>query len=849
MNLRPFALTLALLAPALLVGGVMAWLGRPAEAVVAEGAAVIDRKLALFKTFDVVIVGNSKARTDIEPDALAAALGLARGRVVAIDVAASTAPTWYAVLENRVYGGGYQPKLVIVYGPLGMALDTEAHGAVQRMRLEEQLGPVEPVIGPKVLGRSAGESWIDRAGQRRTELHGAALETIRGLAVGLAFPEGTTGSLVERGNQRAAPALDRMFGAEADLLQGTRARVIPVAEAEGPLMVAQSNDAAASLLPDFVALAAAHDSRVVVVRAPVAASERASDKVDPAVVRGVVDLLNTQGAGWVDLSGLPLPGDAFRDGLHLNKKGRDVLTARLATAIQESGALGGGPIKEARAPITPTSVARVGAGPDIAPVTFKRTPTPCGYIASTPQFAALGDGALAAAGLGPVSPVVVTQDGTPLQPHAARATFADACGGGYAHFGREIRLAPNDTADAPHTFAVGLAETLTVRTGQGDEAMWVYPGTTVQWTFDAPPEGAPGEEAGRLAVEARVRVIGAGEAFLRAGGAEARLGRPADLPADMASGAPVTAAARVTPSGGAGPWTLEITSPPGGPWLVVEGVALGDGEARTWLWGEAPAPARLLEGGVRYAGDPPPVPFGAGLESGDKGTRRLAVPGLDALDDPSTAARLGVRDCSPLRLHADGQRLTAPHTSPADVAAKGGGRYAHEGGYLLVGPVNPLAPEAVGHTWTAALDPARTCEAGRWLYPGDVMTVTAAVESMKRLRHGATRLVLEGAAFASPGHAGPVTVSLKVKGAVVVDETVPAARWGAGRVEWTLTPPLPPRVNPVVVELRSAADSAWVLVGNVMLAEDLPDATLPAGPLPDATLPAGTPPAGNGGSP
>lgn len=807
-------LGLALLLPALLVGGVVRSLGAERERPLSEAATAMEARLHAAPEVSVVLLGNSKARTDIDTAALARTLGVKPGSVVTLDVPASTAPAWYAVLENRVYAQGYRPPLVVVYGPLTMTLDTKVYSAIQRQRLEEHMAAVEPVLGPKVLGRSGGATLLDRASERRSEVHTAILDAVKGAAVAW-FAPSTGGSpsssastsgedLVARGLAQADPALERLFGESASLASAGPTRVIPVAEAQGPLIASQGGTAADSLLGDFADLVAANGGRLVFVRAPLAPTDRASDRVAPEALKGVVSLLNERHAGWMDLGSLDLPDTAFRDELHMNEKGRTVLTARLGEGLVALGATRPGDLDPARAPFVASAIERVGAAPALPPITPTRDTSACGFVAATPALTPLGDGPLGDLGAGAVSPVVVTQDGQPLRPHAPRADFAERCGGAFAHFGRELRLSPSDSAEADHAYALALSPDLPLRTDAGETAWWVYPGTTLRFTFTEPwPGAAP------PAVHAIVRAVTPGTPTLRAGGASVDL-----------AGEAVTRVGAVTAGSTAGTWTIEVSAPAEGPYTLVEALAVGDGEDRAWLVGGAPTPVRMIAARPLYAAPPPVLPAGP-VTQGEGDLRMLRVPGYSAVDDPSTFARLGVRDCSPLRVSADGKPLTASHIPVADVNAKGGGRYAHVGDALLFGAPNPLAPATA--TYTAELDTQRLCEAGWWVYPGDVVTIPGPLEGLRKLRFGATRLQLDGAAFApSPsGGSGPITVRLRVRDVVRVDATLSADQWNAGPIVLPLDPPLAPRAAPVTLEIASDAASAWVIVSNVVLAEDV----------------------------
>lgn len=801
MKIVPLALSVAL--PLALVGGALAAFGAPGERPITPDAKELDARLAREKAPEVVLLGNSKVRTDIDLAALRKALG--SGPVVELRVEATSAPTWYAVLENRVFAAGHTPKLVVVYGPLSRILETQPQGEIDRQRLEAQLGPVEPVIDKKVFRREGDGGLLDRARNRRTELHGALMEGVKDLSVGLFFGKPEQTDVLARGKDVADPALDKVFGEGAQLADADRRRVIPIVEREATARTGGAVAPADTLVPDFVALAEAHGARIVFVRAPVPPSNVTEDAVGQETVKQTLDVLNAEGAGWIDLSRIGLPETAYKDSLHMNKKGRDVLTAELAARLTGMDALGSGPMPVARAPVAPDRVERVGTPPALPAATFARTDTACGYAAGFPGLDAVNDVALATLGVGQLSPVRVLQDGVPLRPHATRADFAEKCAGAFVHFPRELRASPTDAADAAHTFTVDLSPDLPLRNEAGDEAWWVYPGTAARLAFDDAWDAG----RGALTVEVEARVIGAGTPVLKVAGQE----RPLDGEGDDRT---VRVAVPAPPTG---PWAIEVASPADGPWVAIERVAVGEGAERVHLIGREPAPVRLTQGRTTWTGTPPAVSHGAAVEARSEKLRALALPGLGFLSDDALSKRLGVADCSPVRLFADGKKLTAPHTAVAAIEQHGGGRYHHADDALLFGPPHALAPD--GAAYTAALDPERKCESGLWLYPGDTLVGLAIPVELGSLRHGARRLALTAHAFHPDGAAPkPLRVKLKVKDEVRVDAEIPADRLDGTPVVFPLEPALPPRTTRIELGLATPPDGAWVLLSLATLDEE-----------------------------
>jgi hypothetical protein len=89
--------------------------GRVVNARVARGDAVsaMDWVLAQHDP-QVVLMGPSYANTDVRPDLIAARLKIPRNDIAMLSIPNSVGAHWYAVLKNRVFANGYEPKLVVI---------------------------------------------------------------------------------------------------------------------------------------------------------------------------------------------------------------------------------------------------------------------------------------------------------------------------------------------------------------------------------------------------------------------------------------------------------------------------------------------------------------------------------------------------------------------------------------------------------------------------------------------------------------------------------------------------------------------------------------------------------------
>ncbi|MDP2304677.1 MAG: hypothetical protein Q8P18_01450 [Pseudomonadota bacterium] len=842
-SVRPgvVAIALAILLPLATLAIPLAWWARPdPEASLAPVAAGMEKSLA--NDPEVVLLGASKVYTDLDQAALAGALASSPDEVKPLNLSGTTAPVWYAVLKNRVYGTGKKPKLILVYSTFDWALAARPSGETERAVLLAQMGSDEEVLRRKSLGAGAGGAMWDRVRRRRTESHAAMMGLVRDAAVG--FTLATPGAApagegrVAAGAALAAPALDALFGMEAGLDLSAANRAIPIVE-EARKQAAASTRLEDTLLPDFLEMAAAHDAKIVFIHAPVRLSSEFGFQVEPQLMRDAVQAINDAGAGYVDLRELRLGDAAFGDAAHLNRVGRDTLTRALIERLLAMGVGGDGPIAAARLPVvtTPPRVARVGTPPVFPAVVPKRGPRACGWEAPIPELRPINDFALQAAGLGMVSPLVLLEDGVPMKAHATRDEFDDACTGAFLHQERGAKFSPTGSdpaAASARTYTFALSPDAPMRTEQGFEAWWVYPGTSLTFDFDAAEEPAADR---RIVVDAVVFGAGTGAATARVGdGPEVPLAgvglhRTATLVSPTPAGSP--------PSG---PWRLTISAPADGGWVLLRRVVYGTAEDPRFVVG-APGGSSvgIVTADVAYAA--PPQPLGP-LGVATPGAGGTATYDLGAMGVPDTRALwqlASVSGCSPVRVLEDGTPLPSPVVRAEEVT-KGPGRFAQVGTLLTVTGSDATAPGANGRAYTARLDESRRCRGLRWLYPGDTATFTVKPASLSPLLADATRVEIGGAAIVAsnappaatvgasmgsvgatggtePGSGPQGTLRIHVGDTVYLDARFPLADLATTPPAWTIDPPLPRGTEPIVLELAIPPDAPYTLFTSLALSE------------------------------
>lgn len=772
----------AVLGALLVLGPPLAYWSRPEDAPgPTERAAALAGRMQ--RPPEVVVLGASKVGTDLDRAALARGLGTDPAALAMLHLSGTTAATWYAILDNIVYGRGYAPRLVVVYSTFDWALATAPVGEIARKTLMDLVEPGDDVVRQKALGGAGGGTTLERMRQRRTTANRAFFSAIRDLSVGLVLAPGGPEGAVASGHALAEGALEELFGAEAGLDTSATPQAIPIVEAERPAARAAA-DAASSLLGDFADLVAAHGGKLVFVDAPVKRAAQAQFRVEPEVMRDAVAILRERGVGFVDLAHPGMPDSAFGDGAHLNRLGRDALTAALLERLDAIGALGDGAMAPAQvAPVPPPMLGtRTGTVPAVAIQSLRRGVGACGWEAVVPAFREISDSALQAAGLGQVSPLVFTEDEVPLRPHAARAAFTETCSGAFLHQGRLVKFTPGGDdpgAAERRTYAAGFSAAAPLASPLGSEAWWVYPGTELRLDLPA-PEGAAGTPAGgEVDVDALVFGPGTGQVTIGAPG-EAFAAMSGDGPARHAT----------VPFAGA----VVVASPADGPFVLVRRVVRGAGEdSIAWLGSPGRQATGALGSEVVYAAAPPPLPALPPPTVDGPDTLRFDLRATGVPSTHAVRAAASLSGCSPIRVAAAGAAPGALVVREQDLD-RGVGTFAQSGTDLLLRVAAPAAAPADPGAFTVSLDPARACQGMRWLYPGDRVEVLVSAQRAATLLGPVDRVEVGGVAFPAEGASpGPAMGRIEVRSgaATILDATFELDALSQRPPAWTLDPPAP----------------------------------------------------------
>jgi len=267
----------------------------------------------------VVVVGNSRAASDLDAVALEQALGLPDGGVGSLTVPGSSMPTWLALVEHGVYGRGCRPDLLLVYGAVPSLLTREASRSERELYLAELLPGGDPRLGDDPLHAA----WT-RARGRAAAVRDA---TFQGLGAGIA-------SLWTGEDGRAAldEATDLVFrGADTQAR-----RVVPIAEAiDGGTTIA--NRPEDTWFDELAALVAGHGGVVAVVSCPASMENEALAPETLALLDAAAGAVEAAGGVSLDRPAGTQPRAYYADSMHLLPVGARANSAAVGAALVQSG--------------------------------------------------------------------------------------------------------------------------------------------------------------------------------------------------------------------------------------------------------------------------------------------------------------------------------------------------------------------------------------------------------------------------------------------------------------------------------------------------------------------------------
>ncbi len=281
---------------------------------------------------EVLILGNSTANTNIVPAVIARELGIKPKKVVTLSVPNSVGSHWYAILKNRVYANGHQPRLVVVVSPLVAMLLSEPFSEASYLNLYAQMGEEELVLDEHVS--RPNPTWA-KIRENRGVLREASLNSIRDAAVGLFFGGEDVGAETDA-------AMDRLFS-DDKVDHARHVNALPVAHYEVTVDPSIALTTDASMLAQLAEIATEHGSKLVFLRTPMAPSTPPEKEIDLPVPEGteadVTALLEDAGHLFVDMETFPVLDAHFNNVGHMNNHGANQISLAFAELIRELGLL------------------------------------------------------------------------------------------------------------------------------------------------------------------------------------------------------------------------------------------------------------------------------------------------------------------------------------------------------------------------------------------------------------------------------------------------------------------------------------------------------------------------------
>jgi len=816
MPQRVIAVVLALLLPSLVLAyGLSRLLEAPDDALSVAAQRMED--LLADDQPQVVVLGNSLVGRGADAKIIGAGLGDSPVSVGRVWEPGTRPANWYLFMANRVYANGHRPHVMVVLMAPQTLFDAELSSDLAQKSFANHVGEYEPVVNLKVFGQESPNPWLQRLRDQRGAFQEWWAATLRAASVGL-FHGDAELPLLERGEAVAGPALERVFQADGAVDMALHQRVIPVVEhAVEASVESDASVVAASFVPDLLDLAEEHGTRVVFVWMPMLPETEAKVVVAPAVQAEFIRTLNERGAAYLDMSGLGYPRQLFEDFAHLGPAGKKRFSAELAAALAQLGVMDGGPFRANELPLSLDYQARlVGTPPDLGTVEPKPDPggEACRFLVNAAQWQALGNSALSAARVGAVSPLVVLEDGLPLTPASWPGQLTGACHGAYVPQSGRIFVSPGPHKAPPweqRSYTLAVTTDLPVVNGKA-EGWFVYPGTELSFDFAGWPESA-GERQVRVGLEPLVGSTG-GTVSLDGQALALEATSERWLQADTTGPAPQ------------GPWNLTVSSPADGPWLLVRHIAIGaDGESVDLVGNDQlmqPPQVSFMtiakQSEATVQGDPPRFPLT--LEPyNNKGVVRGTVPGLEQLHAAAIAARVACGSCSPLRLAQGDALRDLPDTYCGRVFKGEPDTYCVRDGDFLFTSSDGSDPLEGSQTFTVRLRPERLIKKYWWVYPGDVARLPLPNLRRRELRDGASRLRLEGSAFAGVRQDAEIRIRLLVGEEPVLDESVTVRGFDDGPFERQLATGVDLRGKAVVLELGSDPDAPFLFLTAANLGE------------------------------
>ena len=283
---------------------------------------------------DIVVVGDSIANNAIAGKRLAEQLDMSPDDVLMLTIPGTISAHWYALLKHHVFAEDHKPTLVVVVSSLQSMLEPVPTSTAMKANLDALVTREDAVVRKKAYPTLLSRLAWHRLRTTKQDLRRDLLYQARGLWVGLLWNNSDAQvSRWKQGQTNAHKAHDRVFANEK--MDFSTLNI----QATG---VPRTNPASKRLappeegfLPNLARLVASHDAKLLMVRAPLSPliEPEQADVVPDRWTERSRSVLAQHNARLLDLGNMEVGVKAYRDPLHMTKRGKQRFTDVVAHYI------------------------------------------------------------------------------------------------------------------------------------------------------------------------------------------------------------------------------------------------------------------------------------------------------------------------------------------------------------------------------------------------------------------------------------------------------------------------------------------------------------------------------------
>jgi len=279
-------------------------------------------QMAVQPDTELVVIGNSKAGTDIDKDTIRATLRRPGLKMDVLSIGSATLPIYYAILKNIVLAQA-RPQVIVVYATRVEILTSDLTSDRRERLLRPFLTEDEPVIARKLYAHTSG--GFEGVRERAVAGRDGALSA---LAAGVAGAvTGTPGRV----------ALDGAFAQVFGQGWARRSSITTIPMGGYPSESALPETLDESFVKETAALCEAAGVPLVFAVAPVTGAIRDRETRRLEGFEPVLAEAAEHAAAWI---ALPDPGPretAWRDDEHMNERSALGNSRLLAEGLREAG--------------------------------------------------------------------------------------------------------------------------------------------------------------------------------------------------------------------------------------------------------------------------------------------------------------------------------------------------------------------------------------------------------------------------------------------------------------------------------------------------------------------------------